>query len=651
MSGSNFKYLFSPLRIKNILIKNRIVMPAMNTNFADRQGYVTQKIINYYKERAKGGVGLIIISSAYVDINAKKRCGGLAIYDDAFIPRLALLARSLKECGAAVFQQLNHNGRLLASSDLLKTNVEEKHVVAPSPIPHPLTGTYPRELTLQDIKELIDKFAQAAWRAKTAGFDGVEIHGAHGYLVGQFFSPYTNKRSDVYGGNLERRMKFPLDLVREVKRATGGDFAIGYRMSATEFVEGGVSVEDAKILARELEKTGVDLIHVTGGINETPESMLSTIPPMTMPQDILYPLAAHIKEVVSVPVIAVGRINSPEMAEEILQSGGADLVATGRALICDPMWPQKAMHGRVHEIRKCVACNQGCIEKITQEQEQTCLLNPEVGREGLGDLIPSERKKKVVIIGGGLGGLEAAIISSLKGHDVELFEEEPEMGGQCLLAAKPPRKEIFYSALYYLTNEINRLGVSLHLNEKATVEKVQRCYPDTIIVATGGFPLFPKIPGIDNSNVVSAWDVLKKEEAKGKILVVGAGLVGVEVALFLSEKGINVTLIEKLDKIAYDAGPLMQARYRSELDKTDINVKCQTELVKIDDEGAFVLDETGEYKLKADTIVLALGIQSDNSFYKQLLKYKCAEVHAIGDCLKPRRMIDAIHEAYKVSIM
>lgn len=649
MSGLDFQYLFEPLQIKNLSIKNRIVMPAMNTNFADPKGYVTQKFINYYRERAKGGVGSIIISSAYIDPRAKKRSGGLAIYDDDFIPGLALLSSSLKEYGAIVFQQLNHNGRLLASSDLLKTDVEDRYVVAPTAILHPVTGGYPRELTLQEIQELVRKFAQGARRAKAAGFDGVEIHGAHGYLIGQFFSPYTNKRSDVYGGSLEQRMKFPLEVVREVRRTTGSDFAISYRMSAVEFVDGGVNIEEAKILAKELEKEGVDIIHVTGGINESPEGMLLTIPPMTMPKDLLYPLAGQIREAVSIPVIAVGRIDCPEVAEGILQSGGADLVATGRALICDPFWPQKAMQGKTDEIRKCIACNQGCIEKISQEEEQTCLLNPGVGREGLGDLSSAKRKKKIVIIGGGPGGMEAAVISALKGHDVELFEKEAEMGGQCLLAAKAPGKEIFYSVTDYLTREMQRLKVSVHLKEEATVEKVQKIHPDTVIIATGGLPLFPQIPGIEKNNVITAWDVLKGKEVGEKVLIAGGGSVGIETALFLSERGIGVMLIEKLDKIAHDAGSLTQARYRVELGKTDIQVKCKTELLKIDEKGVSVRDETGEHDIASDTVVLALGIEPEDSLY-QALSTQVPELYAIGDCLAPRRMIDVIHEAYKVSI-
>lgn len=649
MSEQKFQKLFEPLKLKNITTKNRIVMPAMNTNFADSNGFVTQKLINYYEERAKGGVGLIIISAAYIDPTAKKRRGGVAIYDDRFIPGLHSLTSALKRHGSVVFQQLNHNGRLLASTDVLKTNVEDKYVVAPSPIPHPLTGIRPRALTVQEIKELIVKFAQGAKRAKIAGFDGVELHGAHGYLLGQFFSPYTNRRSDLYGGDLQRRMRFPLEVVREVRKNTGNDFVICYRMSAIEFIHGGVNIEESKIFAKRLEEDGVDLIHVTGGINETPESMLYTILPASMPRDLLYPLARKIKEAVSVPVIAVGRIDSPELAENILQSGGADLIATGRALICDPSWPQKAMQGKTEQIRKCIACLQGCLEKISQDEMQTCLLNPQVGREGLDDLAPARIKKKIVVIGGGPAGMEAAAVAAKRGHKVELYEKEGELGGQCLLAAKPPWKETFLSVRDFLARELERLKVPVYLKEEVTIEKVLEIRPDAVIFATGSVPLFPEIPGIEKDNVVSAWDVLKGKEVRKKVIVAGGGLVGAETALFLSKKSKQVVLVEMLDEIARDAGSFNRARLKKALKETNIELKCKTELLRINEKSVTVRGEIGEYDIPTETIVLALGAKSRDNLHNAL-KGKVSETYLIGDCVTPRKMIDAIHEAYHVAV-
>lgn len=640
-----FELLFSPIKMKNVSLRNRVVLPPMNTNLAEADGSVSEKFKRYYVERGKGGTALLIVSSAYIDPAAKKRAGALLLHEDRFIPKLKELTDAIHATGAKVLQQLNHNGRLLTSSKELKTAVTSRSV-GPSAIPHLSTGEVPKVLTVEEIKDLIEKFGQAARRAKEAGFDGVELHGTHGYLINQFFSVYSNRRTDEYGGHLENRVRFPLEVYHRVRELTGNDFLISYRVNAREFAPIETSLEDVIKLCQRLEKEGVDLLHVSAGNSETPEMVLKMIPPGSIPRGCYADFAGAVKAKVRVPVIAVGRINTPEIGEQILREGKADLVATGRALIADPYWPEKAFRGELEKIRRCIGCNQGCMERLVQEGTVTCLYNPEVGREG--EMSSASKKKKVWVIGGGPGGMEAATIAASRGHEVELYEKEREVGGQCFLAEMPPGKEEFSAVRDFLIKELERQKVSLHRNEEVTAEKVIRGQPDVAILATGSLPLIPEIPGIDGKNVVTAWDVLRGKRVGKNVIVAGGGLVGAETALFLSKKGKRVTLIEMLEEIAQDAGPLNRARLRETLKETGIEVKCKTQLLRIGKKEVTVRGETGEYEIPTKSVVLALGAKSQNSLL-QKLEGKVSEVYSIGDCVSPRKMIDAIHEAYDVA--
>jgi 2,4-dienoyl-CoA reductase-like NADH-dependent reductase (Old Yellow Enzyme family)/thioredoxin reductase len=640
------EWLFKTLTVKGVSIRNRIVMPAMNSNFAEADGSVGEQFTRYYVERGKGGVGLIIISPAYIDPAARKRVGSLLLHEDRFIPKLKTFTDAIHATGAKVLQQLNHNGRLLTSSKDLKTSAKPGSAVGPSAIPHLLTGEIPHVLNVEEIKELTDKFGQAARRAKEAGFDGVEINGAHGYLINEFFSLYSNRRTDEYGGNLNNRIRFPLEVYRRVRELTGNNFLVSYRLSAREFAPVETPLEDVIELCQRLDREGVDFLHISAGNSETPAMLLKVGPFGSVPPGCYADLAAAIKARVKIPVIAVGRINTPEIAEQILSQGKADLVATGRALIADPHWPGKAFRGELDKIRKCVGCHQGCSERISQEKGITCLYNPEVGREG--ELSLSSEKKTVWVIGGGPGGMEAASVAALRGHDVQLHEKSGKLGGQCLLAETPPGKEEFLAVRDFLAKELQRQKVSIHLNDEMTAEKVAQGRPDVVIVATGALPLIPKIPGVQGKNVVTAWDVLKGKEIGEKVVIAGAGLVGIETALFLSKKGKQVTLIEMLEEIGADAGPLNRVRLNEALQGSDIEVKCKTELLRIGKKQVTVRGEKGEYEIPTETIVLALGAKPQNGLF-QKLQGKVSELYAIGDCVSPRKMIDAIYEAYDLS--
>jgi 2,4-dienoyl-CoA reductase-like NADH-dependent reductase (Old Yellow Enzyme family)/thioredoxin reductase len=645
MRMGSFELLFSPIKIKNVSLRNRVVLPPMNTNLAEPDGSVSERFIKYYAERGKGGAGLLIVSSAYIDPAAKKRIGALLLHEDRFIPKLKEFTNAVHATGAKTLQQLNHNGRLITSSKELKTALTGAAAVGPSAIPHLSTGEMPRALSVEEIKEIVEKFGQSARRAKEAGFDGAELHGTHGYLINQFFSVYSNRRTDEYGGSLEKRMRFPLEVYRRARELTGDDFLIAYRVNAKEFAPIETPLEDVIELCRRLEKEGIDLIHVSAGNGETPATVIRMIPPGSVPRGCYADFAGAVKAKVNVPVIAVGRINTPEVGEQILREGKADLVATGRALIADPHWPNKALRGEYDKIRRCIGCNQGCMERLVQEKTVSCLYNPEVGREG--EVSPAAQKKKVWVIGGGPGGMEAAVIASSRGHAVQLFEKSGEVGGQCFLVERPPGKEEYSAVREFLVREMKREKVSVTLNEEVNAEKILRDKPDVVILATGSLPLIPEIPGIHGKNVVTAWDVLEGKKVGKEVMVAGGGLVGVETALFLSKEGKKVTLVEMLDEIAQDAGPLNRARLKEELKETEIEVKCNTKLVRVHEKGVTVEGEKGPYEIPAETIVLALGATSQNALL-QNLEGKVPEVYSVGDCVSPRKMIDAIHEGFEV---
>lgn len=643
-----FERLFEPATVRGMALRNRIVMAPMNTNLAAPDGSVSERFTRYYVERGKGGAALIIVSSAYVDAAAKKRMGSLLLDDDRFIGPARALVAAVHATGAKVLQQLNHNGRLLAASRELRTAAgTSARIVAPSAIPHLSTGAVPHELSVSEIEELIEKFGQAARRAKEAGFDGVELHGSHGYLINQFYSRYSNRRTDHYGGSLENRMRFPLEVVRRVRQLVGDDFVVSFRINGREFAPVETPMEDVIALAERLEREGVDLLHVSAGNSEIATMVLKMIPPGSVPPGCFADYASAIRQRVRIPVIAVGRITTPEVAEAILREGKADFVALGRALIADPYWPQKAARGDTGAIRRCIGCNQGCIERLAQEQPVSCLQNPEVGREG--ELRPAARRKKVIVVGGGPAGMEAACVAAQRGHEVALYEKGPRLGGQIALSAAPPGKQEFGAVGDFLEGELARRGVAIHLERELTAEELVRLAPEVAILATGAHPFVPEIPGVRRPHVVSAWEVLAGKAVGERVLVAGAGLVGTETALYLARRGKRVVLVEKLARVAHDEGPLGRARLEEQLMATDIEVRCETALVAIGEQTVTVRERDGrESAIVADTVVLALGAAPEDGLYRALAG-RVPELYAIGDCARPRKLLDAIHDGYAVA--
>lgn len=635
-----FSLLSSPVRIGGLELKNRMVMPAIGTGYAYADGSVTQRLIAYHAERAKGGVGLIILEATYVHPSGKGFKNQPGIYSDRLLPGLRRLVDAVHAQGAKIAIQIYHTGQQTTSA------VTGQPIVAPSALPCATIGEVPKELTKEEIAFLVRAFAEAAQRAKAAGFDAVEVHGAHGYLINQFLSPLANKRTDKYGGSLENRMRFPLEVVRAVRRAVGPDYPVLYRLSADEKISGGLTLEETKVFARRLEQEGVNALHVSAGIYE---SIAWFMQPMYLPRGCLVDLAQGIKSAVNLPVIAVGRINDPDLAEEILAAGKADLIAFGRQLLADPETPKKVLEGRPEEIRRCIACCQGCIEELFQGGAIRCTINARTGFERESPLEKAVKPRKVLVVGGGAAGMEAARVAALRGHQVTLWEKESQLGGQLPLAYTPPQKGEIAGLRDYLTKEMERLGVQVKLNQKATLEAIRQEKPDAVVLATGARPAGLNLPGGKEQNVVTSWEVLKgKVQVGKKVAVIGGGMVGCETAEYLAEKGHQVTVLEMLTKVAVDASPLVGPWLVERLKILGVEIITEAK-VKAFQQGTVVYSQQGQDKKVSDveTVVLAVGSLAEDGLAREM-EGSGIDYYVIGDAVSPRRITQAIYEAMRV---
>lgn len=628
-------------------------MAPMGTNFASPEGRITERNALYYRTRAEGGAGLIIVEAAYVDPAQRHRPQGIVAWDDGCIDGMRRLTEAVHGCGVPIFQQLSHPGRVASAGG------SAIQPVAPSAVPHPLTGALPRALTSGEITAIADMFAEAASRVRDAGFDGVEIHGGHGYLLASFLSPLTNKRTDHYGGSLGNRMRFPLETLRAVRRAVGPDYPISFRLSATEFLPGGFQPEEAVALAVALEEAGADLLHVSAGTNEQPRSMARCIPLSYTPEGCFSHLAALVRNVVAIPVIAVGRVNRPDVAERILSRGQADLVAVGRAFIADPHWPLKAREGRTAEIGTCVACNEGCIEQLNRHESISCSINPRVGRA---DEVRSPvrspdpgRPKRIVVVGGGPAGMKAAEEIAMDGHAVTLFDKGGMLGGQVRLACVPPGKAALLDLVLSLEHRLKLLKVSIVPNRTVTAADIMECDPDAVILATGSRPVLPPIEGIASASVVTVDEVLSGgfiESKCRRFLVVGGGMAGLETAHFLAENGQDVTVVERTGTLGANCSPLALVTLLDRLDACGVTLLTNTEVEFIGADASVRLHhEHGggpDTLFGVDHVVIAAGRASERSL-ADFLEKAAIPFHVIGDCRSPRRIIDAIAEAAAVA--
>jgi 2,4-dienoyl-CoA reductase-like NADH-dependent reductase (Old Yellow Enzyme family)/thioredoxin reductase len=632
--------LFSSFSIGTMEIKNRIVMPPMATHYASPEGFVTDRQIAYYMERARGGVGYITVEHTGILQQGKASPKMLLISSDEHASRIERMIEAVHRVGGKIVVQINHAGRQTSSA------VTGSPIVGPSPISCPTRNEIPRELSVGEIEEITEAFSIAAQRVKNAGADGVELHMAHGYLICSFLSSFSNRRSDRYGGDIEGRTRFARDVLNAVRNQVGPDFPIICRLSGDEYVDGGLKIEETKQIAQILEKEGADALHVSacnvvsGYLNQ---------PPYYVEEGVFVHLAEAIKSVVNIPVITVGRIRNPVMADQIVRDGKTDFVSMGRALIADPYLPEKAKEGRFEEIIPCISCNR-CIQ--TQRKEAIrCAVNPETGNEDRFKFSKSDRPKKVWVVGGGPAGLKAAEIAALRGHEVTIFEKGNKLGGRMRLAAIPPKKAVLNDFLDYLERRVRDLEVTLELGREFTVEMVRTGKPDAVIVASGAVPLFPDWKGVEESGALSVDAVLTGEGNVGnRVLVVGAGGIGAETADYLSEMGKEVTLIEMLEEIASDLVTHLKYYLSQRLAEKGVTILTSTKVKELGKHYALVENSSGTRKIEGfDTIVLALGSKSDDRIAKDL-EGKVPALYVIGDASEPREALEAVYEGEEIAI-
>ena len=634
-----FTILFEPGSIGTMALKNRLIMPPISTNLAGEDGTVSDELLFHYAERARGGVGLVTVENVCIAYPlARHGAAQPRIDDDAFIPGLRRLTNAIHWGGAKATVELTHPGM---NADL--RYIEGETPVAPSAVPRSKDSLVPRALSREGVVEVVEEYVGAARRARQAGFDAVELQACHGLLINQFLSPLTNKRQDEYGGDRESRIRFLVEIVEGIKRRVGVDFPVVVRLVAEDMIEGGVTSEEGCWFARRLEEAGADALHPDFGLGGKEKRL----EPMPYPQAWRVYLAERIKKAVSIPVIAVGVIREPEVAEEILGAGKADFVALGRALNADPQWPNKAQAGEVASIRRCIGCNECVVARHVEDAPLRCSVNATVGRSPEEcRLEPAPVPKRVLVVGGGPAGMEAARVAALRGHRVTLYEQELRLGGMLNVAAVPPGKDKLNWITEYFAHELARLGVEVHLGGPLDAEKVRGLKPDVVIVATGSWPAIPPIAGVDGPNVLVAQELLARQMrfTGQRFAIVGGGMLGLETAEYLAVQGNGVTVLKRYETIGRSIEPLYRDYLLRDLKEHGVEIVTRVEVKAIQAEGVLVRDQVEEERVvPADRVVLARGATPSNELAHALQDLGPI---VIGDAAQPRKIINAVEEGY-----
>lgn len=623
-------------------LKNRIIMPAMASCHAAVNGEVTDKLIRYHAERAKGGAGMNVVEATYVARGGNSFDLGLGISDDFMIKGLSRLTSAVHQHDGKIAVQLQHGGRCANPP----TSGEPRMLV--SMIPGLAPSENARVMDAGDIEEVLHAYAQAARRTVEAGFDAVELHGAHGYLINQFLSPLTNHRDDAYGGTLEKRLRFPLEVLAAVRKQVGDAYPVLFRFSMMEFMPGGIDMEQALSICRAMTDHGVDMLNLSIGIGESVEYI---IPPASVPGGWNADRAAAVRQAIDarIPVAVVGRICTRATAESIIEGGKADIVAMGRALLADPFLPVKLAEGRDDEIIPCIGCNEGCTGMLNECRPVSCAVNPRTGYEGDYPMIPAARPKSIVVVGGGPAGCEVALTAALRGHRVVLFEAGSRLGGLANVAALPPGKAVFADLGTYFAGALARAGVDVRLNTRASADMLKELHADHIVVATGGVPVVPAF--CDGADLVLARDILEgKQEAGARCLVIGGGLVGSETAEFLAEKGKQVTVVELRADIAADMEYKTRQMLMPRLAELGVVCMTETEVRSIRSGGEVTIrNPYVERTMKGfDTIVIALGYKPDMTLCSALAESGLDFIRA-GDCKKVGKIINGVWEGFRMA--
>lgn len=641
-----FAKLFSPMKIGSCTIPNRLAVPAMVTNFCTEDGLVTDRFVRYLEEKAKGGWGLIITEDYAVNPNAKGYRFIPGLYNDAQLEGNRKLTETIHRYDSKIFCQIYHPGR--QSTHFVNGGVQP---IAPSATMDPLLQEMPREMTVEEIHGIVADFASCARRCKEAGFDGIEIHAAHGYLISEFLSPYTNKRVDQYGGCFDNRARFLDEIYAAVRKEVGADFPVTVRISVNEYLLGGRTEAESFVLARHCEELGFDAIHVSNGMYASPATR-QIIAPMFSEHAFNMQGAQQIKELVHIPVILTNRINDPRMADTLLMMNKADFIGMARGSLADPFLPVKARQGHLSNIRYCIGCLQGCEQKLFEDTSITCLVNPRIGLEYESELTPVETPKKVLVIGGGPGGLMAAETAARRGHRVTVYEKKADLGGQFKSAAYPIGKGELATFISSARQNLSDMQVPIHLNTEVTPELLEAEKPDAIIVATGAHPLMPPIPGIDGSHVVTAEDVLLGNVTvpAGPVVVCGGGEVGGEVAQFVAESHPDVTILEMQPDILNDMMVFTRRCLLSYLKDARVRVLTHAKVQKIEDDKVTYLDQAGQsVSLPAAAVISAFGYRAYNPL-EAAARSVCENVQVIGGAVKAGNALTAIAEGYKAAM-
>jgi NAD(H)-dependent 7beta-hydroxy-3-oxo-delta4-cholenoic acid oxidoreductase len=628
-------------------------MAPMATDYAESDGRISQRLIDYLAARAAGGVGLITSEMTTIDEFSPYVPRTVALWDDKFIPGFEKLSDAVHAHGAKLIPQIAHPG-----PESLSPFFHQREPVGPSPVMCFVTKHVSRELDGEEIETIIEQFGEAARRAREGGCDGMELHAAHSYmLVGSFLSPLRNRRSDEYGGDLDGRLRMPLRVIERIRKKAGADFPIILRMSGDHVIEGGMGIEDGQYVARILQEAGIAAFHVSAGMY--PDYSSRIMPPTGTPLCPNAGLARAIKEVVDVPVMVVGRINEPRVAEEVLARGDADMVVMGRALLADPAFANKAREGRFEDIAPCTGCGIGCVAGRLEGRDMTCVINPWSGREGETALVPAAKSRKVMVVGAGPAGMEAARVAAQRGHRVTLFEKASKTGGLFNLAAVPPHKQELTRVTKYLTTQLAKAGVEVRLNTEVTGSIVAEERPDVAIIATGGEPLVPEIPGIDGPRVTTYQEVLagRVPIMPGKVLIIGGGMAGCETAEFMFQQGdyplvghTSVTIIEMRDAIATDMSPEGRMVLMERIRRKGIEIMVRTKVVEFLEDGIVVERDRQQETIRGvGRIVLSMGNRPAAELASRI-GTEIGEVHVIGDAKQARRLCEAISEGRETAI-
>lgn len=648
MAVQEFKHLFTPMKIHNVTVPNRVVFSAHVPLYWPVHQGPNERALQYFLARARGGAGLIILGQNLV--KPLSTAGGfVAVQNDRALPAYEAFCTAIHDQGTKVFGQLVHSGPRTDGALTGGTGF------APSPIQFPgglmpSEYTIPLEMDLDDIRQVVSAYAGAAKRLQKAGFDGVEISSTvgAGMLLVSFLSPVSNRRTDEYGGSLENRMRIHREILEAVRAAVGPDFVVGMRLVADELINRGLTLDDAREIAPKLEETGdVDYLSICAGL-------AGHVPPMYYPLGCFVHLAVGVKEVVNLPVICHGRINDPIQAEQILENNQSDFIGMARALICDPEWPNKAREGRLDEIRKCIGCNQACIGYYQKNWPISCALNPAAGREARMVIIPAEKKKRVMVVGGGGAGLEAARVAALRGHQVTLYEQEDTLGGQLNIATKIPGRIDFGEAVRYYTNQMNHLGVEVVLGTTVTPEMVREKNPDSVIVATGSMEVYPSIKTDQGAKVATVREVLREKVDVGQNVVIIADEhheQALGTADFLSEKGKKVEVLVRTFYAGGELDATTLAIVYTRLARKGVTITPLTRVKEITGTtvvAAHVLSRAERRIEGVDTVIYSHIGESDNALYRAL-KGEIKELYDIGHCHSPRKLQDSIWDAARAA--